>query len=186
MTSNVDILSPTAAIKNPKNVSSSHNLCKIKVEHNIDAYTHQQKPVMDYVENNVDNNITSDSKNLPLKRIYSDEDTNTSCSKKRHSNVPYASSDSSDDQQNVSCKSFIDQEFSELSSDFNQYNNINPQSINVAESPNSILTTSLSIINRWILAYRLYPHIWMTNLTAFRIWRTIRCWIQAWAQIQIL
>ena len=136
---NVDILSPTAAIKNPKNVSSSHNLCKIKVEHNIDAYTHQQKPVMDYVENNVDNNITSDSKNLPLKRIYSDEDTNTSCSKKRHSNVPYASSDSSDDQQNVSCKSFIDQEFSELSSDFNQYNNINPQSINVAESPNSIL-----------------------------------------------
>ncbi|XP_003487713.1 circadian locomoter output cycles protein kaput isoform X1 [Bombus impatiens] len=125
--------------ENPKNVSSSHNLCKIKVEHNIDAYTHQQKPVMDYVENNVDNNITSDSKNLPLKRIYSDEDTNTSCSKKRHSNVPYASSDSSDDQQNVSCKSFIDQEFSEHSSDFNQYNNINPQSINVAESPNSIL-----------------------------------------------
>ncbi|XP_024221856.1 circadian locomoter output cycles protein kaput isoform X2 [Bombus impatiens] len=137
---NVNILSPTAAaVKNPKNVSSSHNLCKIKVEHNIDAYTHQQKPVMDYVENNVDNNITSDSKNLPLKRIYSDEDTNTSCSKKRHSNVPYASSDSSDDQQNVSCKSFIDQEFSEHSSDFNQYNNINPQSINVAESPNSIL-----------------------------------------------
>ncbi|XP_068974380.1 uncharacterized protein [Bombus flavifrons] len=136
---NADILSPTAAIKNPKNVSSSHNLCKIKVEHNIDAYTHQQKPVMDYVENNVDNNITSDSKNLPLKRIYSDEDTNTSCSKKRHSNVPYASSDSSDDQQNVSCKSFIDQEFSEHSSDFNQYNNINPQSINVAESPSSIL-----------------------------------------------
>ncbi|XP_068974389.1 uncharacterized protein [Bombus flavifrons] len=125
--------------ENPKNVSSSHNLCKIKVEHNIDAYTHQQKPVMDYVENNVDNNITSDSKNLPLKRIYSDEDTNTSCSKKRHSNVPYASSDSSDDQQNVSCKSFIDQEFSEHSSDFNQYNNINPQSINVAESPSSIL-----------------------------------------------
>lgn len=139
---NVNILSPTAAVKDIINVSNSHNLCNIKVECNIDGYTHQQKPMMDPVEKGVNNNVTPDSKNFPLKRIYSDEDIKTSCSKKRHSNVAYASSDKNDDQQCVSyidCKSFIGEVFSEPSSDFNLYNNMNPQSMKLAESPNSSL-----------------------------------------------
>ncbi|KOX81146.1 Neuronal PAS domain-containing protein 2 [Melipona quadrifasciata] len=139
---NVNILSPTAAVKDIVNVSNSHNLCNIKVERNIDAYTHQQKPTMDPLEKSVNNNVTPDSKNLPLKRIYSDEDIETSCSKKRHSNVAYASSETNDDQQNISyidCKPFIGEVFSEPSSDFNLYNNVNPQSMKLAESPNPSL-----------------------------------------------
>ncbi|XP_043517681.1 neuronal PAS domain-containing protein 2-like isoform X2 [Frieseomelitta varia] len=139
---NVNILSPTATVKDIVNVSNLHNLCNIKVERNIDAYTHQQKPMMDPLEKGVNNNVTADSKNLPLKRIYSDEDIKTSCSKKRHSNVAYSSSDTNDDQQNVSyidCKPFIGEVFSEPSSDFNLYSNMNPQSMKLAESPNSSL-----------------------------------------------
>lgn len=141
---NLNILSPTAAVKDMVNVSNSHNLCNIKAERNIDAYTHQQQPMMDPLEKSVNNNVIPDSKNLPLKRIYSDEDIKTSCSKKRHSNnnVAYASSDTNDDQQNVSyidCKPFIGEVFSEPSSDFNLYNNMNPQSMKLAESPNSSL-----------------------------------------------
>ncbi|CAK9797329.1 Neuronal PAS domain-containing protein 2 [Anthophora quadrimaculata] len=146
---NMDILSPTLTIKEPaSNESSSHTFsesspCDITVEHSMDVYKRQQKPIIDYLENVVDNTVPSDSKShqYSLKRIYSDEEIRTSCNKKRHSNVPYVSTDTNDEQQNmyISCKPFVGEEFSELSTDFNQYNNINPPSLKIAESPNSTL-----------------------------------------------
>ncbi|CAK9828929.1 Neuronal PAS domain-containing protein 2 [Anthophora retusa] len=146
---NMDILSPTLTIKEPaSNESSSHTFsesspCDINVEHSMDVYKRQQEPIIDYLENVVDNTVPSDSKShqYSLKRIYSDEEIRTSCNKKRHSNVPYVSTDTNDEQQSIyiSCKPFIGEEFSELSADFNQYNNINPPSLKIAESPNSTL-----------------------------------------------
>ncbi|XP_017762707.1 PREDICTED: aryl hydrocarbon receptor nuclear translocator-like protein 2 isoform X2 [Eufriesea mexicana] len=154
---NVDILNPAVVVKEPvTTVSSSHALCEnnpcnIKVEPIVDIYTHQQEPVMEYLENNmVDNNITPNTKTHKhsLKRIYSHEDLKASCNRKRHSNVSYASSDTNDEQQNVSyvdCKLFVGEEFSELPTDFNQYNiNMNPQSLKVAESPNSSLNEAIA------------------------------------------
>ncbi|XP_017787864.1 PREDICTED: neuronal PAS domain-containing protein 2-like isoform X2 [Habropoda laboriosa] len=146
---NMDILSPTLTIQEPaSNESSSHTFsesspCNITVDHSMDVYKRQQEPIMDYLENVVDNTVPSDSKSHQylLKRIYSDEDIRTSCNKKRHSNIRYVSTDN-DEQQNmpyVGCKSFVGEEYSELSTDFNQYNSMNPQSLKVAESPNLTL-----------------------------------------------
>ncbi|XP_006616369.1 neuronal PAS domain-containing protein 2-like isoform X1 [Apis dorsata] len=137
---NVDILNPNTTVKKPV-ATIENNSCNIKIERNMDVYT--PETMIEYFEKNaIDNNVTSDLKNhpYPLKRIYSDEDIKTGCTKKRqYNNVPYASSDTSDEQ-NISyidCKSFVDEEFSELSTDFN---NINPQSLKIAESPNSSLS----------------------------------------------
>ncbi|XP_043795809.1 neuronal PAS domain-containing protein 2-like isoform X2 [Apis laboriosa] len=135
---NVDILNPNTTVKKPV-ATIENNSCNIKIERNMDVY--MPETMIEYFEKNaIDNNVTSDLKNHPLKRIYSDEDIKTGCTKKRqYNNVPYASSDTSDEQ-NISyidCKSFVDEEFSELSTDFN---NINPQSLKIAESPNSSLS----------------------------------------------
>lgn len=137
---NMDILNPNTTVKKPV-ATIENNSCNIKIERNMDVYT--PETMIEYFEKNaIDNNVTSDLKNhpYPLKRIYSDEDIKTGCTKKRqYNNVPYASSDTSDEQ-NISyidCKSFVDEEFSELSTDFN---NINPQSLKIAESPNSSLS----------------------------------------------
>lgn len=129
---NVDILNPNTAVKKPV-ATIGNNPCNIKVEHNMDVYT----PETEYFEKNpIDN--SSDLKNHPpLKRIYSDENIKTGCIKKRQcNNVPYVSSDTSDEQNMsyIDCKPFVDEEFS------TDFNNINPQSLKIAESPNSSLS----------------------------------------------
>lgn len=144
------ILSPSEAVNEPSsNASNSrvlveHKPCDIKVEHNTDSCG--QEPTIDYRKNNaVDNAVTRNSRSNQyiLKRIYSDEDIRTNCNKKRHSDVSYAATDMNDEQQDnspyVDCKRFIGEEFSELSSDYNQFNNINTRSLKIAGSPNSTL-----------------------------------------------
>ncbi|CAL7935902.1 unnamed protein product [Xylocopa violacea] len=143
---NMDILSPVIAVKEPvANDTGSYALCRnspcdVKVERSMDIYKHQQEPIVGYLEKN--GICDTKTHQYSLKRIYSDEDIRTSCNKKRHSNVSYGSPNASDEQQNVSyveCKPFVADEYSELSADFNQYNNLNPPLLKVEGSPNSTL-----------------------------------------------
>ncbi|XP_011698026.1 PREDICTED: circadian locomoter output cycles protein kaput-like isoform X2 [Wasmannia auropunctata] len=76
----------------------------------------------------------------PLKRICSDENLLAMQSKKRSNDV-YASTNASSEQQRISylkCRSFAT-EYPAFPDEFSQYNDVNSQSLAIAESPNSSL-----------------------------------------------
>ncbi|XP_076670678.1 uncharacterized protein LOC143369986 isoform X2 [Andrena cerasifolii] len=153
-TSRLDVSQGTnisnAAEEPVKCVSSSlcdSNPCEIKIEHCMDVFERERgKAMVDYLENNIaDNSVSSDSEpchQYSLKRMYSDEDIRATCNKKRHSNVPYATADASEEHQGVSyvdCRPSVNEEYPEFSTGFNQYSDMSCQPMKVAGSPSSTL-----------------------------------------------
>ncbi|XP_018317009.1 circadian locomoter output cycles protein kaput isoform X2 [Mycetomoellerius zeteki] len=128
------------------NVLNGDSACNIKVEHGIEeTFNYVKKQEVQYFDDSAsDNSIASSGievhNRCPLKRICSDENLLVMHSKKRSNDV-YTSTNINNEQQRVSylkCRSFAS-EYPTFSDEFNQYNDVNSQSLTVAESPNSSL-----------------------------------------------
>ncbi|XP_011052681.1 PREDICTED: uncharacterized protein LOC105145055 isoform X1 [Acromyrmex echinatior] len=131
--------SPSASVLN------EGTACNIKVERGTEeTFNCVKKQEVQYFDDSAsDNSIASSGIEMhnrcPLKRICSDEDLLVMHSKKRSNDV-YTSTNINNEQQHIylKCRSFAS-EYPTFSDEFNQYNDVNSQSLTVAESPNSSL-----------------------------------------------
>lgn len=137
---NVGMLSPGAM--------SEDTTCNIKVERGIEETFNcpkKQESILQYFDDSAsDSSIVSSGIEIhdrcSLKRICSDENLLAMYNKKKPNDV-YASTNTNNEQQCVSylkCRSFA-AEYPTFSDEFNQYNDVNSQSMTIAESPNSSL-----------------------------------------------